>query len=105
MAGRGDGNSHIAKAAVYNSTDGADVPFKVSFEGLGGKHKRVDGGDKGLAKATLTILSADGPWAHNAPGKKDVVRKTVKDIKADRGRLFGLHLPDLSVALLVAEVE
>jgi alpha-N-arabinofuranosidase len=104
VAGRGDDNSYVVKAAVYNSTDGADVPFKVSFEGLGGKHKRSgDKHDEGLARATLTILSAEGPWAHNAPGKKEVVKTTVKHIKADRDGMFGFHLPDLSVALLVAE--
>lgn len=103
VAGRGDHDTYILKAAVYNSTGGADVPLKVSFEGLGGKGKRGDNHNEGLAKATLTILSADGPWAHNTPERKDAVKTTVKHIKADRDGVFGFHLPDLSVALLVAE--
>ena len=101
VAGRGRGGgadgSRILKAAVYNSTGGADVPVRVDFEGGKGK--------KG-ARAQLTVLTApDGPWAHNTPENKGAVKTTVTSLKAGRGGVFEFSLPDLSVAVLVTEGE
>lgn len=102
VAGRGGGSggadgSHILKAAVYNSTGGADVPVRVDF-GAGGK-----GGKKG-DRAQLTVLTAPGgPWAHNTPENKGAVKTTVTHLKAGRGGVFEFSLPDLSVAVLVTE--
>ncbi|KAK4156064.1 glycoside hydrolase superfamily [Chaetomidium leptoderma] len=89
VAGRGD-SSYILKAAVYNST--ADVPFSVSFEGL-----------EAGAMAHLTVLSADSPWAHNTPEHKEGVRTTVTHLTAGEGGVIEFSLPDLSVAVLVAD--
>src|SRR5689334_21424067 len=93
VAGRGNSDSsYILKAAVYNSTSGADVPVRVAFEGL-----------KQGARAQLTVLTADeGAWAHNTPEKKDAVRTTVKSLTAGEGGEIEISLPDLSVAVLVA---
>ncbi|KAK3300455.1 glycoside hydrolase superfamily [Chaetomium fimeti] len=96
VAGRGAAEgSHIFKAAVYNSTGGADVPVSVKFEG---------GSDKKGARAQLTVLTAPGgPWAHNTPENKEAVKTTVTTVKAGRGGVFEFSLPDLSVAVLVTE--
>ncbi|KAH6853839.1 glycoside hydrolase superfamily [Chaetomium sp. MPI-CAGE-AT-0009] len=56
VAGRGGGGaegSHILKAAVYNSTGGADVPMRVKFEGATADAKKG-------ARAQLTVLTAPG---------------------------------------------
>jgi alpha-N-arabinofuranosidase len=93
VAGRGGSDSsYILKAAVYNSTSGADVPLRVTFDGL-----------KQGARAQLTVLTADeGAWAHNTPENKDAVRTTVTELTAGEGGEIEFSLPDLSVAVLVA---
>jgi alpha-N-arabinofuranosidase len=68
------------------------VPFRVQFDGL-----------KAGAKAQLTVLSADSPWAHNTPAHKDAVITTTKTLRACSKGTFEFKLPNLSVAVLVAE--
>jgi alpha-L-arabinofuranosidase len=85
-------NSHIFKAAVYNST--SDVPVSITFE------------DSKSTKATLTVLtqSADADelngLAMNVMGGPNVVATTVTEISAGYGGAFKFSLPNLSVAVL-----
>jgi alpha-N-arabinofuranosidase len=67
------------------------VPFSVKFDGL-----------KEGSKAQLTVLTADGPWAHNTPAHKDAVVTTVKTVRAGSKGTLEFSLPNLSVAVLVA---
>ncbi|KAI1492729.1 alpha-L-arabinofuranosidase [Biscogniauxia mediterranea] len=92
VAGRNDKTGgHIFKAAVYNSTDGADVPVKLNFEGV------APG-----TEAELTILT--GP--ENAYGINDpftgvnVVETSTTTVTADEQGNFQFSLPNLSVAVL-----
>jgi alpha-N-arabinofuranosidase len=85
-----DASSYILKAAVYNGT--ASVPFAVSFDGV------AEG-----AKAQLTVISADSPFARNTPANPRVLSTTVTSLTAGAGGAFAFDLPGLSVAVLVAD--
>lgn len=80
-------NSHIFKAAVYNST--ADVPVSLTFEGVG----------RGMT-ADLTILTAPSPYSMNEVGGSNTVERQTTTIKAGRRGEFNFMLPNLSVAVL-----
>ncbi|CEJ57847.1 Putative Alpha-L-arabinofuranosidase A [Penicillium brasilianum] len=80
-------NSHIFKAAVYNST--ADVPVSLTFEGIG----------RGTT-ADLTILTAPSDVSMNEVGGSNVVQSKVTKIKAGKQGVFSFSLPSLSVAVL-----
>ncbi|KAI1383982.1 glycoside hydrolase family 51 protein [Hypoxylon trugodes] len=82
---------YIFKAAVYNSTDGADVPVKLSFEGI-----------KAGTTGELTILTGpENPYGINSPYTGVNVVKTSKTtIKSDKKGTFQFALPNLSVAVL-----
>jgi alpha-N-arabinofuranosidase len=80
-------NSHIFKAAVYNST--ADVPVSLTFEGVG----------RGTT-ADLTILTAPSDVSMNAVGGANVVQSQTTKIKAGKQGVFSFKLPNLSVAVL-----
>ncbi|KAI0396451.1 alpha-N-arabinofuranosidase A [Xylariaceae sp. FL0594] len=84
-------NAHIFKAAVYNSTNGADVPVRLSFDGV------APG-----TTAELTVLSGPkDPYGVNDPFKGNNVVKTTKTtVKADKKGTFAFSLPNLSVAVL-----
>ncbi|SPQ21402.1 d7654c19-7073-4ed9-a2be-fd1299e158c5 [Thermothielavioides terrestris] len=94
VAGRNDAKrTFLLKAAVYNSTGGAEVPFRVGFDGL----------SRG-APATLTVLTAPGgPFAHNTPANKNAVKTAVTQLRAGEGGVLEFSLPDLSVAVLEAK--
>jgi alpha-L-arabinofuranosidase len=83
--------AHIFKAAVYNSTDGADVPVRLTFDGV------VPG-----TTAELTVLSGPkDPYGFNNPLKGNNVVKTTKTtVKSDKKGTFAFSLPNLSVAVL-----
>lgn len=92
VAGRNNQTGgHIFKAAVYNSTDGVDVPVKLAFEG-------VAPGTSG----ELTILTGpEDPYGSNDPYTGVNVVKTSKTtIRSDKSGNFQFNLPDLSVAIL-----
>ncbi|KAI1772567.1 glycoside hydrolase family 51 protein [Hypoxylon cercidicola] len=92
VAGRNNQTGgHIFKAAVYNSTDGADVPVKLKFEGIAP-------GTSG----ELTILTGpEDPYGNNDPYTGVNVVKTSKTtIRSDKNGSFQFSLPDLSVAVL-----
>ncbi|KAK5634867.1 hypothetical protein RRF57_010580 [Xylaria bambusicola] len=82
---------HVFKAAVYNSTDGADVPVKLTFDDVAAG-----------TTAELTVLT--GPkdsYAVNDPHTGVNVVKTRKtSIKSDEYGTFSFRLPNLSVAVL-----
>jgi len=81
--------TYYLKAAVYNSTEAVD--FSVTFEGASGQ-----------TEATLTVLTAPEPYSHN---EYEVVatETTTTTLTADAGGAFSFSLPELSVAVLVAE--
>lgn len=81
-------STYYVKAAVYNST--ADVPFSVTFEGVGGG-----------ASATLTVLTAPDGYSHNDVGS-EVVATATSTLTAGADGAFSFSLPNLSVALLAA---
>jgi alpha-N-arabinofuranosidase len=80
-------NSHIFKAAVYNST--ANVPVSLTFDGIG----------RGT-KADLTILTAPDAFAMNEVGGSNIVKSTTTTIKAGKKGEFSFSLPNLSIAVL-----
>ncbi|KAJ5706720.1 hypothetical protein N7488_006521 [Penicillium malachiteum] len=81
-------NSHIWKAAVYNST--GEVPVSLTFESIG----------QGTT-ADLTILTAPDAYAMNEVGDStEVVKTTTTTIKAGKSGVFSFSLPSLSVAVL-----
>ncbi|THC94799.1 hypothetical protein EYZ11_005745 [Aspergillus tanneri] len=79
-------NSHIFKAAVYNST--ADVSVSLAFEG-------VSPG----TRAELTVLRASDPFDMNKVGEENTVQKRSMILAGSMGA-FEFKLPDLSVAVL-----
>lgn len=92
-----DKGSFIWKAAVYNTTEGADVPVSLSFEGV-----------KAGTKASLTVLTnSDGdPFAYNDPHTGiNIVESTTTVVEAGEDGSFTFELPELSVALLDTEQE
>ncbi|KAI0517074.1 alpha-N-arabinofuranosidase A [Xylaria bambusicola] len=82
---------HVFKAAVYNSTNGADVPVKITFDGVAAG-----------TTAELTVLTGPkDPYAVNDPHTGVNVVKTRKtSVKSDRHGTFSFRLPNLSVAVL-----
>ncbi|KAK4861878.1 hypothetical protein LT330_003913 [Penicillium expansum] len=80
-------NSHIFKAAVYNST--SDVPVSLTFDGVG----------RGT-KADLTILTAPDPFSMNEVGGANIVNSKTTQIKAGKKGEFSFKLPNLSIAVL-----
>lgn len=92
VAGRNNQTSgHIFKAAVYNSTDGADVPVTLKFEGI-----------VSATSGELTILTGpEDPYGDNDPYTGVNVVKTSKTtIRSDTSGTFQFDLPNLSVAVL-----
>ncbi|KAH7362813.1 alpha-N-arabinofuranosidase A [Plectosphaerella cucumerina] len=87
-----DENSFIWKAAVYNTTDSANVPVSIAFEG-------VEAG----TKAALTVLtsSSGSPWAYNDPHVgNNAVDTSVEIVTANAEGTFEFELPELSIAVL-----
>ncbi|KAI3324893.1 glycoside hydrolase family 51 protein [Xylariaceae sp. AK1471] len=82
---------YIFKAAVYNSTNGADVPVRLTFEGA------APG-----TTAELTVLTGpENPYGVNDPHTGVNVVKTSKTtVKSDKKGTFAFSLPNLSVAVL-----
>jgi alpha-N-arabinofuranosidase len=89
--------SHIWKGAVYNTTNSADVPVSVTFEG-------VEAGTK--AELTLLTNSAKDPYAYNDPHTGvNIVESTVTVLEANEEGAFVFSLPELSVAVLDTEIS
>lgn len=85
-------NALVWKGAAYNTTNGADVPVTVHFEG-------VSPG----TKASLTVLtnSVGDPYMYNDPRTGiNIVNTTTTQLTAGYGGAFKFSLPQLSVAVL-----
>ncbi|KAB8070547.1 glycoside hydrolase superfamily [Aspergillus leporis] len=83
-------NSHIFKAAVYNST--ADVPVSLTFDGV-----------KAGTSAQLTVLTAADPFGMNEVASANIVDKMTSTVTAGDNGVFDFSLPNLSVAVLKTE--
>lgn len=89
--------SHIWKGAVFNTTDSADVPVSVKFEGV-----------KAGTKASLTVITNPGgdPYAYNDPHTGiNIVNSTTISIASNEDGAFEFSLPELSVAVLDAKTK
>ncbi|KAH6989496.1 glycoside hydrolase superfamily [Ilyonectria sp. MPI-CAGE-AT-0026] len=87
----------VWKGAVYNTTNSADVPITVAFEGV-----------KAGTKAELTVLTnnSEDPYAYNDPlTGVNIVDRTTTVLEANEKGVFEFVLPELSVAVLAATVE
>ncbi|KAF2020350.1 glycoside hydrolase family 51 protein [Aaosphaeria arxii CBS 175.79] len=87
----------VWKGAVYNTTDGSDVPVSVHFEG-----------SQSGSRASLTVLtnSAGDPYAYNSPFTNvNIVNTTKVELTASDDGAFHFELPELSVAVLDTDVE
>ncbi|KAH7027828.1 alpha-L-arabinofuranosidase [Microdochium trichocladiopsis] len=82
---------HIFKGALFNSTDNADVPVRITFEGV-----------QAGTQAELTLLSGpENPYGYNDPWTGiNVVETTKSTLIADAEGVFSFEMPNLSVALL-----
>lgn len=97
VAGRNEKTQgHVFKAAVYNSTDGADVPVRLTFDGVAA----------GTA-AELTVLTGpEDPYGINDPFTGDnIVQTTQTTVQSDENGTFSFSLPNLSVAVLDTQVK
>jgi alpha-N-arabinofuranosidase len=94
VAGKNAKGTRIWKGAVYNTTNHADVPISLSFEGVGAK-----------SMATLKVLTGlEGPYGFNDPLKgNNVVNSTTYTLEANSDGAFKFVLPELSVALLMTD--
>jgi alpha-N-arabinofuranosidase len=82
-----ESQSNIAKFAVYNTTDSLDIPFSINFA-------------NSSSKASLTYLTAPGPYSSNSVPNDNVVITTTKEITAGGNGDFEFELPQWSVAVL-----
>ncbi|RYP78914.1 hypothetical protein DL771_000299 [Monosporascus sp. 5C6A] len=92
VAGKSDQTGgYIFKGAVYNSTDGADVPVRLTFEGV----------EPGTS-AELTVLTGpENPYGINDPFTGiNVVKTTRSTVKSGGDGAFEFDLPNMSVAVL-----
>lgn len=82
---------HVFKAAVYNSTDGADVPISLRFEGVAAG-----------TTAELTVLTGpEDPYEVNNPfNGVNIVKTTKTAVKSNKSGTFSFRLPNLSIAVL-----
>jgi alpha-L-arabinofuranosidase len=85
-----DTGAYILKATVYNSTDGADVPVVLSFDGVAAG-----------TSAELTVLTGpEDPYGYNDPFTGvNVVATTKSTVTANDNGEFEFELPNLSVAV------
>ncbi|KFA62879.1 hypothetical protein S40285_02260 [Stachybotrys chlorohalonatus IBT 40285] len=87
-----DTGSYIWKGAVYNTTDGADLPMSLTFDGVA----------PGTTAELTVLTSVDGdPYAWNdAHVGVNIVDSAVTQLEANDDGAFTFSLPDLSVAVL-----
>ncbi|KAK3711850.1 hypothetical protein LTR37_009368 [Vermiconidia calcicola] len=97
-AGRDEtrGGAMVWKGAVYNTTNNADVPIKVAFEG-------VEAGTK--AQLSMATQPEGDPWAYNDPfAGVNVVDVSRRVVTANGEGVFEFAMPELSVAVLDTDV-
>ncbi|PNS19784.1 hypothetical protein CAC42_7751 [Sphaceloma murrayae] len=86
------GGALVWKGALYNTTDGGEVPVTVQFEGV-----------QAGSKANLTVLtnSVGDPYRYNDPFTGvNIVNTTTTEVTAGESGAFEFSLPQLSVAVL-----
>lgn len=86
-----DKGTYLFKGAVFNSTNGDDVPVSLTFEDL-----------RAGTEAELTILTGpEDPYGFNDPFTGVNVVKTAKEkVVSDEEGRFAFSMPDLSIAVL-----
>ncbi|ORY62465.1 alpha-L-arabinofuranosidase [Pseudomassariella vexata] len=86
-----DTGAYIFKGAVYNSTNEADIPVSLSFDG-------VEAG----TEAELTILTGpENPYGYNDPFTGvNVVKTTKEKVVASEDGVFEFSLPNMSFSVL-----
>lgn len=93
IAGKDDSrNAMVWKGAVFNTTNSADVPVSVKFEGV-----------QPGTQAALTILTNPGgdPYAVNDPATGvNIVETTTQILTASSEGVFEFSMSELSVAVL-----
>ncbi|KAL2111019.1 hypothetical protein VUR80DRAFT_376 [Thermomyces stellatus] len=90
VAGKTKQDSFVWKGACYNTTDHADVPVTVTFEG-------VEAG----TQAELTLLTGpEDPFGYNDPWTGINVVETTKTVIEAGENGFEFVMPELSVAVL-----
>ena len=90
VAGKTKQDSLVWKGACYNTTDHADVPVNVAFEG-------VEPG----TQAELTLLTGpEDPFGYNDPWTGVNVVETTKTVIEAGENGFEFVMPELSVAVL-----
>ncbi|EUC46192.1 glycoside hydrolase family 51 protein [Bipolaris oryzae ATCC 44560] len=90
------GGARVWKGAVYNTTNSADVPVSVHFDGVAAG-----------AKANLTLLtnSVGDPYMYNDPFTGvNIVNTTNVILTAGGDGVFRFVMPELSVAVLDTDV-
>jgi alpha-N-arabinofuranosidase len=90
------GGAMVWKGAVYNTTNSADVPVSVQFQGISAG-----------AKANLTLLtnSVGDPYMYNDPFTGiNIVNTTNVILTAGSDGAFRFSMPQLSVAVLDTDV-
>lgn len=82
---------HVFKAAVYNSTNSAEVPVSLTFEGVAAG-----------TTAELTVLTGPkDPYEVNNPFTgANIVKTTKTTVKSNNNGTFSFRLPNLSIAVL-----
>lgn len=92
VAGRNEekGGERVVKLANYNTTNHADTPVSIKFDGV------KDG------RATLTLLTGkEGALGYNDPKKQNnVVREEKRTLRANKQGKFEFSMPELSVAVV-----
>ncbi|KAI0876971.1 alpha-N-arabinofuranosidase A [Hypoxylon argillaceum] len=83
--------AHVFKAAVYNSTNGADFPVSLTFDGVAAG-----------TTAELTVLTGpEDPYGVNDPfSSVNVVKTTKTTVTSNKNGTFSFSLPNLSIAVL-----
>lgn len=97
-AGRDEerGDALVWKGAVYNTTNSAEVPIQVAFEGL-------EAGTR--AQLTKLTNSNGSAWAYNDPFKgNNIVANSTEIIQANGDGVFEFMMQELSVAVLDTDV-
>ncbi|KAI1746770.1 alpha-N-arabinofuranosidase A [Xylaria castorea] len=84
-------DAYVFKAAVYNSTDGADVPVRLTFDSVVAD----------TAAELMVLTGPEDPYGVNDPFTGvNIVKTTKTTIRSDSSGTFSFSLPNLSVAVL-----
>ena len=91
VAGKTASGSLVWKGAAYNTTNHADTPVSVAFEGV----------RPGTKAAVRMLTGPKDPYAYNNPKTRENVVKTTRTVvEADQNGIFKFVMPELSIAVL-----